>query len=119
MKPPQNLALPVKAVDDDGELSIDILKKVPKPAIAHIVYKNNLQHFVVIYKVTDKYVFAMDPAVGEIEKWAIDSFINRSTGVLVLLVPNDDFVKVNQKTLYHQDFDFYLNHTLIHMYKHY
>ena len=39
----------------------------------------------------------MDPAVGEIEKWAIDSFINRSTGVLVLLVPNDDFVKVNQK----------------------
>ena len=87
----------VKAVDDDGELSIDILKKVPKPTIAHIVYKDNLQHFVVIYKVTEKYVFVMDPAVGEIEKWAIDSFINRSTGVLVLLVPNDDFVKVNQK----------------------
>lgn len=87
----------VKAVDDIGVLSIDILKKVPKPTIAHIVYKNNLQHFVVIYKVTDKYVFVMDPAVGEIEKWTIDSFINRSTGVLVLLVPNDDFVKVNQK----------------------
>ena len=87
----------VKAVDDDGKLSIDILEKVPKPTIAHVVYKDNLQHFVVIYKVTEKYVFVMDPAVGEIEKWAIDSFINKSTGVLVLLVPNDDFVKVNQK----------------------
>ena len=26
----------VKAVDDSGELSVDILRKVPKPTIAHV-----------------------------------------------------------------------------------
>ena len=87
----------VKAVGDSGELSVDILQKVPKPTIAHIIYKNNLQHLEIIDKVTDKYVSVMDPAIGESEKWSMDTLVDRSTGVLGLLVPNDDFVKVNQK----------------------
>ena len=33
----------VKAVDDVGELSVDILKKVPKPTIVDIIWYN-IQH---------------------------------------------------------------------------
>lgn len=39
----------------------ECLTEIPKPVIAHVVVKEVLQHFVVIYKVTDKYILIMDP----------------------------------------------------------
>ena len=34
--------------------ALDSLSKIPLPAIAHVILKNGLHHFVVIYKVTIK-----------------------------------------------------------------
>ncbi|WP_321295585.1 peptidase domain-containing ABC transporter [Marinifilum fragile] len=78
-----------------GEL--DSLSKIPLPTIAHVVVKEVLQHYVVIYKVTDKYVEVMDPGDGQIHKKSIAEFENEWTGVLILMVPNESFVKKDEK----------------------
>lgn len=49
-----------------GEL--DSLFKIPKPAIDHIIVKEQLQHYVVIYEVTKEYIKIMDPRDGKIHK---------------------------------------------------
>ena len=42
----------------------DSLFKIPKPAIAHIIVKEVLHHYVVLMKTTDKYIEIMDPGDG-------------------------------------------------------
>lgn len=76
----------------------EALKIVPQPAIAHIVVKEVLQHFVVIYKVTDDYVEYMDPGDGRIHKKDNEDFKKEWTGILVLLEPEETFHKGNVKT---------------------
>lgn len=34
----------------------DALPKIPLPAIAHVIIKESLQHYIVIYEVTDKFI---------------------------------------------------------------
>ncbi len=75
----------------------DNLSKIPLPAIAHVIVKDVLQHYVVIYQVTEKYIEYLDPADGEMHKAGIEDFAKMWTGVLVLLVPGDDFKPSNQK----------------------
>ena len=77
---------------------VESLSKVPLPVIAHIILKNQWQHYVVIYKVTKQSVTLMDPATGKLEKRSLDSFSQEWTGVLLLIVPNEDFRKGNEKT---------------------
>ncbi|TLX72268.1 peptidase domain-containing ABC transporter [Labilibacter sediminis] len=76
---------------------IDALPKIPLPAIAHVVVKEVLHHYVVIYKVTKGNVEYMDPADGAMHKLPIEAFEKIWTGVLVLMVPNEDFSVGNQK----------------------
>ncbi|WP_317206224.1 peptidase domain-containing ABC transporter [Tenacibaculum piscium] len=78
-----------------GEL--DSLFKIPKPAIAHIIVKEQLQHYVVIYEVTKEYIKIMDPGDGKIHKKTHSAFLKEWTGVLVLLLPKEDFVIGNEK----------------------
>jgi ABC-type bacteriocin/lantibiotic exporters, contain an N-terminal double-glycine peptidase domain len=73
------------------------LKIIPKPAIAHIIVKDVLQHFVVIYKVTDKYITIMDPGEGVIYKKKQEDFLKEWTGVLVLMEPEETFKTGNKK----------------------
>ena len=47
---------------------LDSLPKVPLPAIVHVVLKNGLHHYVVLYKVGRKGVVFMDPADGAFHK---------------------------------------------------
>lgn len=77
--------------------NIDSLPKIPLPAIAHVMVKDILQHYVVIYTVSKDRVEYMDPADGQIHKVSIDEFAKIWTGVLVLLIPNDDFIAKNEK----------------------
>ncbi len=77
---------------------LEALKIVPKPIIAHIIVKDVLQHFVVIYKVTDSYVEYMDPGDGRMHKKTNEEFQKVWTGVLVLMEPEERFQKGNQKT---------------------
>ena len=85
------LAKGVKSLNLDGTKKIDPLLKIPKPAIAHVVVKGSLLHFVVIYKATKTHVVVMDPGCGKMVKKPLDEFVKEWTGFLVILVPNDDF----------------------------
>jgi len=73
------------------------LKLIPKPTIAHIIVKEVLQHFVVIYKVTDQHITIMDPGDGEFHKKNLEDFLKEWTGVLVLMEPEETFKTGNLK----------------------
>lgn len=75
----------------------ECLTEIPKPAIAHVVVKGVLQHFVVIYKVTDKYILIMDPGDGKLHKKSHEEFKKEWTGILVLLHPAETFQKGDLK----------------------
>ena len=77
--------------------TFDSLFKIPKPAIAHVIVKEVLHHYVVIYKTTDKYIEVMDPGDGQMHRKTHDEFKKEWTGVLVLLLPDDDFKAGNEK----------------------
>ena len=73
-------------VDREGFLS-----KYTLPAIANIITKEGLSHFVVVFKITDKHVIVGDPA-KDLEKLEIDEFYKNFTGAMLLLKPNEKFV---------------------------
>ncbi|QQS50981.1 MAG: peptidase domain-containing ABC transporter [Bacteroidota bacterium] len=67
------------------------LEKIPKPAIMHVIVKEVLHHFVVFYGITKKHVIVMDPADGKIYKKTHEQFRKEWTGIIVLLVPSEEF----------------------------
>lgn len=77
--------------------ALDALDKIPLPAIAHIVTKEQLQHYVVIYKVEKSKITVMDPGPGKLELYTFEEFQKIWSGVLILFAPNDDFKTVNEK----------------------
>lgn len=76
----------------------DSLDKIPLPAIAHIITKEQFQHYVVIYKVEKSTITVMDPGFGKMGTYTFEEFQKIWTGVLILFAPNDDFKKLNEKT---------------------
>ena len=77
--------------------ALESLNKIPLPAIAHVIVKGGLHHYIVLYKVTDKDVTYMDPGDGEIHTKALEEFKKLWTGVLIILLPADNFVIENQR----------------------
>ncbi len=75
----------------------DSLFKIPKPAIAHIIVKEVLHHYVVIYNATPKYIEVMDPGDGTMHRHSHEEFKKLWTGVLVILLPNESFEIGNTK----------------------
>jgi ATP-binding cassette subfamily B protein len=73
-------------VDKEGFLS-----KYTLPAIANVVTKEGLSHFVVIFKITDKYVIVGDPA-KDLIRIEIDEFYKTFTGALIIIKPNQEFI---------------------------
>ncbi|WP_373720830.1 peptidase domain-containing ABC transporter [Bacteroides heparinolyticus] len=76
----------------------EALKIVPKPTIAHVIVNQQLQHFIVIYKVEKEHIVYMDPADGRMHKVENYDFERMWTGVLVLMEPEETFKQGNQKT---------------------
>ncbi|WP_017495325.1 peptidase domain-containing ABC transporter [Flavobacterium sp. WG21] len=76
---------------------LDALDKIPLPAIAHVVIKQQLQHYVVIYKVEKSKITVMDPGLGKMEHYTFEEFQKIWSGVLILFAPNEDFKTVNEK----------------------
>lgn len=74
-------------VDREGFLSEYTL-----PAIANILTKEGLSHFVVVFKITKKYVIVGDPA-KDLIKMEIDEFYKSFTGAMLILKPNNEFTK--------------------------
>ncbi|WP_407114367.1 peptidase domain-containing ABC transporter [Bradyrhizobium sp. LMG 9283] len=90
----QELGFIAKGVKGD----FDSLYKIPKPAIAHMIVKEVLHHFVVVQAIDARWVTVMDPAFGEIRKLSHEEFKAQWTGVLVLLVPADTFKRRDETT---------------------
>lgn len=78
-------------IDKEGFLSDYTL-----PAIANVVTKEGLSHFVVVFKITKTHVIIGDPA-KDLERIEIDTFYKNFTGAMLLLKPNTDFVGGRQK----------------------
>ncbi len=76
---------------------MDAIDKIPLPAVAHIVVKEQLHHYVVIYSVTKDKISVMDPALGKMEFYTYEEFQKVWTGVLILFAQNDDFRTYNDK----------------------
>lgn len=89
----QKLGFEAKGVKGD----FDSLFKIPLPSIAHVIVKKQLQHYVVIYEVTKKYIRIMDPGTGKLHKKTHSDFKKEWTGVLVLLLPDESFKTGNEK----------------------
>lgn len=80
------------------------LLEIPLPAVAHVVLKNGLHHYLVVYKATAKTVEVMDPGLGEMESYSSETFQEIWSGALLLLVPQEDFVPRNEKVSVYQWF---------------
>ncbi len=87
-----------------GDMSA--LPDVPVPCIAHIVIKNRLHHYVVVYKITKNDVHVMDPAVGRIIKHSKEQFEEIWSGVLLLLSPAQISQRAIKKFPYQAGFYF-------------
>lgn len=98
-----NLLGMIKAAEKLGYVAkgvkgnLDALKEIPLPAVAHVIVKKHLHHFVVVYKVTDTTIQIMDPGTGKLETKPIEEFKEMWTGVLLLIAPGEQFETGNQK----------------------
>lgn len=81
----------------------DSLDKIPLPSIAHIV-RNQLQHFVVVYRVKPKGITFMDPEDGRFHTVSTEAFQKIWSGILILLVPDEGFRRENLKASSLQQF---------------
>ncbi len=84
--------------------SSENLPQAPLPAIAHTIFKEQYQHYVVIYKVHKGKISVMNPAYGKIETYTTEEFAKIWTGILILLEPNEYFEQRNEKTGLYQRF---------------
>ena len=88
-----------------------LVKFSPFPVIAHIVVKEALNHFVVLYHATDKQVILMDPADGKIHKKTREEFEKEWTGILLLTEKDVSFQKGRYtKSLFLRFFELLLPH---------
>lgn len=69
------------------------IENIPLPAIFHI--HEHLEHYVVVYKVTKKFIFISDPAIG-LRKIKRDDFCKWWSGVFFILFPTAEFEKGNE-----------------------
>ncbi|EJG01130.1 peptidase domain-containing ABC transporter [Flavobacterium sp. F52] len=76
---------------------LDALDKIPLPAIAHIITKEQYHHYLVIYKVEKSAITVMDPGFGKMETYIFEEFQKIWTGVLILFAPNEDFKTLDEK----------------------
>lgn len=83
----EKLGLTAKGVKGDP----NSLFHIPVPAIAHVVVNKVLHHFVVIYRITGKYIEVMDPRDGKFRKLSHEEFLSQWTGVLILITPEESF----------------------------
>lgn len=76
---------------------VDALPKIPLPAIAHVVVREVLQHYVVVYEASVKEVKYMDPGDGEMHKVSVETFSSIWSRVLILITPSEEFVAKDEK----------------------
>jgi len=93
----EKLGFTAKAVKGDQNA---FFSNFPLPAIAHVIVDGGLLHYVVIHKISKKQVLVADPAKGLVE-YLPEDFFKQWTGILILMVPSNEFEKdkENKSTL--------------------
>lgn len=79
---------------------LNALDQIPLPAVAHVVLKNQLQHYVVIYKVSLKgegKLKVMDPGHGKFKTYTAKEFQEIWSGVLILFAKGNNFKTYNEQ----------------------
>lgn len=71
----------------------DKISDIPLPAIFHV--REKVEHYVVVYRISKKYVFISDPADG-LRKMPLEDFMAWWTGVFFIIFPSGDFEKGNE-----------------------
>ena len=71
--------------------NMEALLKMPTPCIAHVIVKEALHHYVVIYSIKKEVVKYMDPSDGQMHKLSFDDFEEIWTGALLMLIPSSEF----------------------------
>ncbi|MDF2586714.1 MAG: bacteriocin-processing peptidase [Anaerocolumna sp.] len=100
IKAAEQLGFSAKGVKGDKNA---FFSDFPLPCIAHVIVDGTLLHYVVIHKITKKEVIIADPGIG-IVRLTPEEFFGEVTseiktpayqwsGVFILLVPNNSFVK--------------------------
>lgn len=77
--------------------SYEALPGAPTPAIAHVILKKKIYHFVVLVSVGKYRIRYMDPAHGSIVAISHEAFRQIWTGILVILSPSASFSKANKE----------------------
>lgn len=100
IKAAEQLGFSAKGVKGDKQA---FFSGFPLPCIAHVIVDGNLLHYVVIHKITKKKIIIADPGVGIVKLTPEEFFGEVRTdgktpkyqwsGVLILLVKNETFVK--------------------------
>lgn len=78
------------------KVSFEGLKDIPLPSIVHVMIKmddHEFPHYMVLYKITEKYIQLMDPSLGKISKMKFSEFEALFTGYALILIPDDDLFK--------------------------
>lgn len=78
-------------VERDGFLS-----RFSLPAIANVITKEGMTHYVVVFKISPKYVVIGDPA-KDLLRMKTDEFLQGFTGALLILKPDSGFIKEDIK----------------------
>jgi len=70
------------------------------PAVAHIVRNDGTSHYVVVYSIKEheEIVKYMDPGEEYLQKTSVDKFFESFDGLLVMMVPNENFIKSKEGT---------------------
>lgn len=100
IKAAEQLGFSAKGVKGNKEA---FFSEFPLPCIAHVIVDGSLMHYVVIHKITKKQIVIADPAEGVV-KLTPEEFFGEVTdgkkppkyqwtGVLILLVKSESFVK--------------------------
>lgn len=65
------------------------------PIIARVIIDEVLEHYVVVYKITNKYIYVADPGSGK-KKYRYDEFFNIWTGHIITFEKTTDFKEANE-----------------------
>lgn len=74
------------------------LSGIPLPSILHFRNRDGWLHFVVLYRVTERYIVIMDPSDGEFHKLDVDEFRELWTGHLITITPGVHFRRGDHTT---------------------
>lgn len=105
VKAAEQMGFSAKGVKGNAEA----LSEVPLPAIAHVIINKVLHHYVVLYRVKNGWAEYMDPGDGNLHKVRCAVFTEMWSGVLILMVPGNNFVPKNEKISNIRRFLFLLN----------